>query len=81
VGTEAPDPGSQYVREETEYLRFALTLGDARPEEEINRRLAELEKTIRRLEIDLKPSFLRLEKDGYVQHSVPRDEKGRHALQ
>ena len=55
-------------------------LGDARPKEEIDRRLAELDNTIKRLEIVLKPSFLRREKDGYARHTVPRDDKGRRAL-
>jgi hypothetical protein len=76
-----PNPAGDYAEQVTEHLRFALTLGDARPREEIHRRLAELENKIKRLEIVLKPSFHRREKDGYARHTVPREDKGRLALQ
>jgi hypothetical protein len=73
--------GDYCVEVMTEYSRFALTLGAIRQKEEIHRRLAELESKIKQLEIVLKPSFSRREKDGYVQHTVPTDDKGRRALQ
>jgi hypothetical protein len=76
-----PDPAGDYAEQVTEHLRFALTLGDARPKEEIHRRLAELDNMINRLETVLKPSFHRRENDGYVRHTVPRDDEGRRALQ
>ncbi|MCH8344913.1 MAG: hypothetical protein IH983_13130 [Planctomycetes bacterium] len=81
VDAPGPDPIASYKSKEEEYLRFALTLGTVRQAEEINHRLAELNNRITRLEVILKPSFYRREKDSFVQHSVPRDDEGRRAFQ
>ena len=75
-----PEPSASYVRKREVYLRFALTLGTARQAEEINHRLAELNNRITQLEIVLKPSFYCRNKDGFVRHSVPRNDEGRRAL-
>ena len=81
VDASGPDPDGHYVREEVEYLRFALTTGEAKPPDEVGRRLSELNEEITRLETLLKPSRYRQLEDGFVQHSVPRDLAGRRALQ
>jgi hypothetical protein len=81
VKASGPNPDAYYMSKQEEHLRFALTIGEVRQAEEINRRLVELNNTIKRLEVVLKTSFYRREKDGYVLHSVPRDDEGRRALQ
>ncbi len=81
VDASGPNPIASYKRKEEEYLRFALTLGNLRHAEDINYRLAELNDRITRLEVVLKSSFSRREKDGFVQHSLPQDDEGRRAFQ
>jgi hypothetical protein len=82
VDGPGPNPYfASYVRNEKEYLRFAMTLGNAREQEDINKRLIELNNMIKELEVVLKPSFNHQREDGYIRHSVPGDDKGRQALQ
>lgn len=81
VDASGPNPIASYKSKEEEYLRFALTLGTFRQAKEIKHRLAELNNRITRLEVVLKPSFSRREKDGFVQHNLPQDDEGRRAFQ
>ncbi len=74
-----PDPHAHYIQKVATRPRFALTLGERRKAEEVKQRLAELNSGIERLEVQLKSSFYRRNKDGYVQHTVPPDDEGRNA--
>jgi len=81
MDASGPDPNDHSMRKEIAYPRFTLTLGERRKAEEIKRRLAKLNSQIQLLEIELKPSFYRRNADGYVQHTVPADDRSRRALQ
>lgn len=76
-----PDELRTYARKEVVIPRFALTLSEIRIADDIDNRLAKLNKSIKRLETILKPSFNERMKDGYIRHSIPPDDKGLRALQ